>query len=218
MVTVRKHSTRRVHSYQGARGPANPPQARNKKRIAAGLRPIHSHQNANVVELGRGLSSYPEKAIFGWLRTMVSKMSADMARKESRDAQRHDRNVKVHEVTREARSAREQLTRYARAKHQMQYLVADLLPVNDKIDKEEDKKTRFRKAHYWCLPTSQHVYTKITVDDNSHVPAEATENITSALADAESRDGLTVVIIALSALTQVNDKYASVLQLIQSDA
>ena len=145
MVTVRKHSKRRLPAYQPKQAPPNALYKGNTARLAAGLRPIHVHRNNNIVDLGRSLTTHSDKAVYGWLRTQVSLLAADIARRAAKN-QASYRPV-INDVSRESRIRRETLVRLAQAQHKMECILAETLPGT-----VEPRQVRHR-----VLPTTQNV-------------------------------------------------------------
>ncbi len=141
MVTVRKHSKRRIHAYAPGRSAPNALQKGNARRVSTGLRPIHTHRNINIVPLSLSLATHPEMAVYGWLRTQVSLVSADIAQRAAKNKARY--KPVVNDVSRDSRVRRETLSRLAQARHKMELLLM------------EDMKVDLSTVRHKVLPTTQ---------------------------------------------------------------
>jgi len=84
MTVVRKHPARRHHAPNRGRTFPNKPRKANQRRIVNGSRPIHSHDNANILDLVKSLETDKARAIYGWLRTKCSKLSSHIGKIEHR--------------------------------------------------------------------------------------------------------------------------------------
>jgi hypothetical protein len=146
MVTVSKHSQRRVHAYHPAQAPPNKHRGRNLARAEKGLRLKHVHGITGVVELNRAINSHPAKAIYGWLRSRTSTLTSHIARRHGQAGEKSkaDQNNEI------------SLKALSQAKHKMQYILADLVP------EPGANQTRLHKVNYWALPTTEVVYNNDT--------------------------------------------------------
>lgn len=175
MTTVRRHPARRYHVPNRGRTFPNRPNAKNRKRLKKGLRKIHHHSNAGVVHL---LSRSPEeftksemskvaKNVCGWLNTMVSNLTRRLAS--------------------DGMSGSAELSQLQRAKHRMEYMLADMLNVDSGLAPGK----RTESVRKCVLPTFSNVYSREGV-----------------------RDGRYSVQKMLNDLCEVNERFQDVLDLI----